>query len=699
MSAARGGTAGALRRFLRPATVAVVGASERQERAANAILSMRTAGVKLHLVNPARSHVFGQVAHPDLASIGQPVDAVLSLVPAAAAPQVAADARAAGAGGVVVVAGGFAEDGPDGAALQRRLRDAAGAMPVLGPNCNGFITPALGARLSGAPRALGFPDGHLGAVTHSGALLGVLGLAAAERSIGFSTLVSTGNEMSLDMADIVDFLADDEDTRCIALVVEAIRRPGAFFAAVRRALTAGKPVVALKLGRSERGRRIATSHTGALAGQAWAYDAAFRQHGIAVAQDVVDLMDRVTLLAQLPPARWSRVEGLAIASLSGGWSALAGDVCAQEGLDLPELSDLAGEINTILPPRATVNPLDMTGFVMGRADLIERVVDVLGSADGVDAVLLQWFLDETAGEGGRAFVDAAVAAAARLDKPVILGSVEDGHPGEWARELPARGVGLGRGLRATVRGLRTMRDFTMYTARPPATPPPVRPVPRPAAEPVATDAGPMLPFDVSMDLLAAAGVPVAPYAVAGPGTAVPDPGFGPPYVVKLADVPHRSDIGAVRLGVAREDLAAVVAELRCLARGHGVPQRVVIQPHLRVDGEAFVGVQGDSGLGPMVVFGVGGVFVELLGKVAGGLAPLTAADADAMLEEMEDTGVFRGARGRRPWNRDRLVEILTAVGAFAAGTSQWLRSADINPLAFTEEGFAAVDALILSRTP
>jgi acyl-CoA synthetase (NDP forming) len=391
------------------------------------------------------------------------------------------------------------------------------------------------------------------------------------------------------------------------------------------------------------------------------------------------------------------VDGLVVAGLSGGTAALASDVCAEEGIELPPLADLADAINAVLPERTTINPLDMTGFVMGNAGAIRQVLDVVGGSDRVDAVVLQWFLDEATGEAGAAFVEAAVDAAARLDKPVVIGSVEDSHPGEWARRLPSQGVAIGRGLRATARGLRTMGDFQRFRQRQPgqAAPATVPDVPRPGARLVETDVGLMLPFDSAMSLLTSAGIPTAPYVVVeadgDPGT----PPFAPPYVLKLADVPHRSDIGAVRTDVGPDDIATTVAELRTLAREHGAPERVAVQPHVTIDGEALVGVQGQSDLGSLVVFGVGGIFVELLGKVSGRLAPLTACDAADMLDELAGTGVFAGARGRRPWDRAQLTDVLMATGRLAAGARHWLRSMDVNPLALTPEGFVALDALCL----
>jgi len=656
---------------------------------------MREAGLEPFFVNPTRPEVYGAPSHPSVSAIGRPVDAVLSLVNAPLAVETVADARAAGAGGVVVIAGGFAEAGGAGVELQHRLAEAAGDMPVLGPNCNGFVRPETGARLSGAPR-LPFPRGSVGVITHSGALLGALGLAAEERGIGFSSLISTGNEMDLDIADCLDFLVDDDETAVIGLVVETLRSPQRFFAAARRAQGAGKPIVALKLGRSARGAEIATSHTGALAGEPWVYEAVFRQHGIVSAGDLVDLLDRLALLAQLPRSRWTPVRGLAVVSLSGGMTAMASDVCAEEGVPLPALVELRDAVNAVVPDRTTVNPLDMTGFAMGRQDVVEQLLGIFAASPSVDALAVQWFVDASAEGPGEAIIEAAVSVAAQIDKPVILSSVEDGHLGPWARALPGRGVAVGRGLRATVRGLATMSEHLGAPRADAAVP--VPPIARPRDRVVASEAGPMLSFAATMELLASAGIPVAPYAMLDPAAEPAPPSFGGPYVVKLADVPHRTDIGAVRLDVPADQLAETVDELRLLARGLQVPADVVIQSMIATDGEAFLGIQGDSQLGALAVCGVGGILVEVLHTVGGALAPVSLADAQRALDALEPAGVFDGQRGRPAWDRDGLADLFVAIGRLAEATKGWLASLDVNPLAVTSDGFVALDGLCLLRS-
>jgi acyl-CoA synthetase (NDP forming) len=684
-----------LGRFLRPRSVAIVGASERQVRSNNAVAAMREAGLELYFVNPRRPEVYGERAYRTVVDIGRPVDAVMSIVNAELAIEAVADARESGAGGVVVIAGGFAEAGPEGMELQRRLAEAAGPMPVLGPNCNGFLRTDVGARLSGVPR-LRFPRGSIGLVTHSGALIGALGLGAAARNIGFSSLISTGNEMAIDMADCLDFFVEDGETVAIGLVVETIRSPARFFAAARRARAAGKPIVALKLGRSARGQEIATSHTGALAGQPWVYDAVFRQHGISSACDVVDLLDRLWLFDQLPREQWCAVDGLAILSLSGGWCALASDICEQEDVPLPALADLLDPINQVVPERTTANPLDMTGFAMGRTDVLSDLLAIYDASPDVDALMIQWFVDASAEGPGRAMIDAAQAAAARTRKPVLIGSIEDGDLGGWARALPEHGVVVGRGLRSTVRGLATMREFVRYEGDGNGLPEP-EPVTRPAGDIVDSSAGPMLGFAAGMELLRRHGVAVAPYAVIeadeDPGRAFTE--IESPYVLKLADVPHRTELDAVRSGLDRDAAVRALSDLRAIAVREGVPGRVAVQPQVTFEGEAFIGADRRSGLGPLVMCGVGGIFVEILGATGGALAPLTLRDADRLLGALEPAGVFDGLRGASPWPRQDLARVLVSVGRLLAGSEAWLSSLDINPLAVTRTGLVALDCLCL----
>jgi hypothetical protein len=204
-----------------------------------------------------------------------------------------------------------------------------------------------------------------------------------------------------------------------------------------------------------------------------------------------------------------------------------------------------------------------------------------------------------------------------------------------------------------------------------------------------------------MRLLSEAGIPVAAYSVVAPDQDLDsvDVGFDGPYVVKLADVPHRTELGAVRVGIAAAELAAAIADLRQIADRHHVPALVAIQEQAEVVGEALLGIQGESGLGPMVVCGLGGIMVEVLGRVTGRLAPLAERDAAELAEELAEAGVFEGHRGGQGWDRKQLEELLVKAGSLADGGREWIASLDVNPLAMTPRGFVALDCLcVLQHT-
>ena len=688
-----------LARVLEPRCVAIVGASESSRFARNCLGTLDS-DAEVVFVNPKYQTLFERATVKSLADIDRPVDAVFSLMGAERTADLVEEATAVGAGGVISVAGGFAEMGQEGAALQERVTTAArsAGMPVIGPNGVGYIHVPRGldlTMLSHFSRRVG----GLSVVAHSGATLEALAAAAwRPGGVGFAKLISAGNEPVSDLADYLDYLVDDPDTRLIALVIEKIRRPDAFFDAAARARRAGKPIIAIKLARTERSRRMAQSHTGTLTGDSWVYEQAFAQAGILCADEIDELVDRLQFLDQLPPERWSPVRGLFVLAGTGGFTAMAGDLGEAEGVDMPEAPELLPQIADIVPGVTVPNPLDATGFMATNPDMFHRILDVYLGDPHFDAYL---FMNQFADWDQGAIATARLFAdrVRELGRPSVLSPLA-GRPGEWLAPFPeADGVAVGNGLRGTLRGFATMAAYVRQ--RPDAAVQPAKGVARiecPTAEPVDVAEGRMLPFAASMELLSGAGIPVAPWYVltnAADVSSVPFPG---PYVAKLADVAHRSDHGAVSVGVEAVDLAAEVDRLQRLAVELSAPSAVAVQPLIAGEGEAFVGLRGDSELGPVVAFGLGGVFVEVLHRVAGRIAPLSDADAVELLAELDDLGVLDGLRGRRPWDRAALANVLVAAGGLAAGARSWLDTFDINPLICTVDGPVAVDALCLLRS-
>lgn len=681
-----------LTRLLAPATVAVVGASEKLGMSNNAVLPMLEAGIDVMLVNPNRDTVYDRRAAPSLTDLGAPVDAVLALVNAERSVAVVEEAAALGCGGVVVAAGGFGELGPEGEALEARLRDAAAAgdLAVVGPNCSGFMNVPRRVNLFTGGR-IALDPGGVAVVSQSGFLVRSALSAGRERRLGFSVAVSSGNEAVCGLADYVEALAADDDTRVICLVIEKVRDPERFFAAVARARRAGKAILALKLGRTERSRDILRSHTGAIADESWVYDLVLGQLGVQTARDIDELLDMAQLLAQLPPEDWRPVRGVAVVASSGGVAGVAADVAEEAGIVLPPVEELADWVAATIPGEGSRNPLDMTGFVMRDPVLLEELFARYGTAPSIDALVLCWWAAEGDEGWSRVLLEPLRNAAAQASVPIIVSPVEATAVGSWTAEFSE--LAFCRGLASTYRALRALGGAATAPPARSATAPPVD-----AGAPRPELIGSMLPFAAAMDLLADAGLPVAPFTILEEGTD-DDPHLrrlGDELVVKLADVPHRTELGVVRVGVAARDVAAVVRDLRRIAAEHGAPGTVAVQGLVRGHGEAFLGIQARTDLGAIALLGRGGVLVELTGGTAGRLLPLDEPDAVALVDEVAGPAAWARLRGQAPWAPGPLVEAVEALERVWERTRHWLGSADINPLVVTEDGVVAVDALLLA---
>jgi acetate---CoA ligase (ADP-forming) len=691
-----------LARLLRPSTIAFVGLSD-NSHFCRTVRPTFDGEAEIFMVNPRHDTVLGRPTVPSLTDLGRPVDAVLSCMSAERTTELVEETAGLDVGGVVLIANGFAEIGGEGEALQARLTAAARAAGVaaIGPNGLGFINVPHRVSLTIASHHKRRPGG-MSIVSHSGAMLSGAAMAAwSYPDSGLNVLVSAGNEAVTDLADYVDYFVTDPETKAIGLILEKIRRPEEFFAAVDRATATGKPVVVLKLARTEQSQHMAASHTGALTGDAWVYDAALRQAGVALAYDVEELIDRLALFDQLPPERWTSVSALGVVTRTGGFASLCADLAEAEGVPIAPLENYQPWLAERVPGVTVPNPLDAASF--GAATWTEIIHKYVTDPD-LDAIfMIQPVSDEDIsyrdGVALSPVLDYADAAA-QVAKPCVIANCS-GVPGDWIEGYLHGALVRGRGLRPSLRGLATMGAFVRHRAaqRVPAVAGP--PLPRPVVEPVRQPEGLMLPFGATMALLAEHGIPVAPYHLVGPeaDAAQVRPPFAGPYAVKLADVAHRTEHDAVRLRVGADGLAAAVAELRAIAAHGNLAAAVAVQPMLEASGEALLGIQGESELGPLVVLGLGGIFVEVLNRVGGRMAPFTAEVARDLIEEFADRKVMHGFRGRPGWDLDALAGILVAAGQLAARGREWIATLDINPLIYGPDGFGAVDALLLLRDP
>lgn len=676
-------------------SVAIVGASADPGKIAGRPLSyMLSRGFsgKLFPVNPARAEVQGLKSYPSLSAIGEPVDLAIVGTPAALVEGVVQEGIAAGVRAFVVFSSGFSETGDEGAALQRRLGDLARAhgITILGPNCLGVANSATGliASFTTALEETPIKQGGFALVSQSGAL-GAYWMDICLRSgLGFSKWITTGNECDMDAAAAIAYLADDPDTRVIGLYVEDVRDTAAFRQALKNAAAAGKPVIAIKAGRSRAGAAAAASHTGALAGDDALYDACLGQHGALRVDSLSQMIDaaRLYLFDSVPQGN-----RLAVMSVSGGAGVLIADEAERWGLQLPTLpAQAADALAQVLPPFVkAANPLDLTGNVVQNTASISKALEAVASAPGTDAIVLFVGLMHSIAS---AFTDAIAQARQRMRRPIVviwIGAREDSVAIlEQARipvfrDIPQAIAALGAAVR-----LDTLRQAALHLP------------PLPAGAPVAGNGAPaaLTEWD-SKKLLRELGIAAIPAGVlvADPALdALPAP-LSYPVVAKLqaTGLLHKSDIGGVILNIKSDaQLDAAVRQLWHIAREQRLDaQGILLESMQPYDHELLLGLRRDAKFGAALTLGRGGVQVELDADVSSRLLPLDAAHIRAMIESLRSARLFQGFRGQDAAD-------VAAISRHVAQLCQVflqrpdLAEIEINPLAIRGDDAWVLDAVV-----
>jgi acyl-CoA synthetase (NDP forming) len=646
-----------------PRRVALVGASDR-------------AGTLGYLLGRNLESFPGEVvpvrSGESLLDVPGEIDLAVVSVPAEAVPGVAADAAAKGVRAMVVLSGGFAETGPDGAALQDRLVAAAGPVRVIGPNCFGIQNCDLPLNAS---MAAGLPEGGGGIclVSQSGAYgMAIYTLATDERA-RFAKILAPGNTCDVTIAELLTELADDPAAGTLCFLLESLADGRAFVEQARRT-TRVKPVVVAKTGRSEAGARAAASHTAALASREAIWRGVFAQAGIVEVGSGQELLDVARALDGQPLPAGDRV---AIISNSGGVGVELSDLLSDEGLTVPALSGpLQEKIRAMLPAFASpANPVDVTPVWKRFAELYPALTDLLarsGEVDAVVPVLLQRAaMDRATAEGLKDVVAALKADGVDVPVHVCWIAPRDARPN--ADLLQESGVPCFEWPARTARALGHARRYARARVR--TRPAPDAPPPRPGPTPT-DSAG-------AAAVLAEFGVrTVSSTLCRTPGDAAAAATVFP-CAVKLAEAAHRTDVGGVRLGLADADsVRDAAAEL--LASGP-----VLVQPQL-TGVEVAVGALRDPVFGPVVMVGLGGIWVEVLADVAFAMAPLDRAGARELLAGLRGFPLLTGARGADPVDLDALADVVAAAGELLLAAAE-LSSIDLNPVLATRDGAVAVD--------
>jgi acyl-CoA synthetase (NDP forming) len=700
--------------LFRPGSIALVGASPNSSFHARVV---RNAGVlgyggRLLPVNPSRSEVFGLPCAPSVSAIGESVDMVAISGRGARVVDVILAALDAGARSLVMYTAGLGEADAAGRERQARIveRCLDARVTLLGPNGLGLLNPHSGAPTFGADVSA-LAAGGIGLVAQSGSA--ALALLASGRDLGFSIAASSGNEAVVTVEDLVEVLIEDEATTVIALFLEGLRDGRRFRELMARADAAGKPVVALTVGASAAGKTIVATHTGRLAGDARIMRAALRDLGVMVVSDFDEMVETMYLLSR--PAARAVGRRLGVLALSGGELSMATDAAYAVGLETPAIgaptaARIAAELE--LPSHVVVgNPLDLAGVPGADGDgmlekryaaaaagmLTDRRIDtvlvVQDAPHTLPATLVDWYLGAARG---------AVAAQAQSAKPLLAISPLSSDITPRLRDcFEKAGVPVLRGLRPGLRALSAVAHRRTPEGQLPDAVDPelVRWAGRLAEgnrEPDERDV---------KELLAAAGVAVVEDRLcrsAEEAVATAED-FGYPVVLKVVspDILHKSDIGGVRLNLGSADEVRDAFELilrnAAAAEPHADIRGILVAPQVPAGCELVVGGLVDPTFGPMVMVGLGGVFVEVLQDVAFALAPTSEAAALAMLRQLRGRRALEAFRGRSAVDQQRVAQVVSRVSALMAAGDGLVESIEINPLVADDRGALALDARVVLR--
>jgi acetate---CoA ligase (ADP-forming) len=686
--------------LLHPRSVAVIGASDDPLRiGGRPIAYMRSQGFTglILPVNPGRATIQGLPAYASVDALPETPDVAIIAVAAKSSVQVVADLARRGTAAAIVFSAGFAESGPQGEATQHDLVAAARqhGMRVLGPNSLGMVNPRNGFYGSFVSSVeLGMPSaGRVAIVSQSGAYGGHILAAATAAGIGLSACAMTGNESDITLGEVVQMMVNDDDTDVIALYSEGIREAEGLIAALEAARRARKPVVMMKVGRSAVGSAAAQSHTASIAGNDVVIEAVLAELGVVRARSTEQMLD----IARLATRRIYPVDNaLGVITVSGGAGVIICDAAEDLGLPVPAMPvEAQAELKAILPYASPRNPVDVTAQFLNDFSLLRRFTETMVDKGGYPSVL--GFFTYTAGmpsvaprlrdelkrvrdrHPDRLFVLSVLASPEQ-----IRGYEDDGF---CVFEDPSRAV-----LAIDAMG-RYGRAFAAEAgqATTPLVPAPILPARTPSeAE--------------AKQLLAAAGIASAPEAacaaVDAAVAAARDIGF--PVVLKILspDILHKSEIGGVILNVSDEDGVrqgfATLLERAVKAAPTARIDGVLVAKQLSGGVECILGIHRDPVFGPMAMFGLGGIFVEVMKDVVFHRCPFGPDVAERMIRSIKGSALLLGARGRPPVDIDALARMLSQLSAFAVAAGPRLQSIDLNPVFAMPagEGAYAVDAVI-----
>ncbi|NIM07070.1 MAG: CoA-binding protein [Armatimonadetes bacterium] len=693
--------------FFKPKSVAIVGASRQEGSVGHSIFrNMISAGFngEIYGINPKGDELLGQPLYTSLSAVGKPIDLAIIAVPAKIVPAVMEECGKVGIDSTIIISAGFKETGPEGAKLERRVAEIAAKnnTRMIGPNCLGIVVPAIGLNGSfaaGMPRA-----GRVALISQSGALATAILDWALGEGLGFSKFVSFGNAADVGLTDLLRALAEDDDTKVVLAYLEGVEK-GPEFMAVARELTRRKPLVVVKSGSTSAGARAVSSHTGSLAGSEQAYDAAFRQSGVIRVSSLEQLYDYAVAFAALPQPQSRNV---ALITNAGGPGIMATDAAERMGLNMTSLDK--GTIDRLraeLPPASNFyNPVDVLGDAS--PERYEFAAKTLIDDPNVHNLIMitapqaMTRIEETAN------VIARVASQNGI--PIIgclMGGQEMVKGAQVLREtevpcyaFPERAVGA----------LAAMAEYKEWQEKPKDEVPTFG-VNREQVKEILDRARAEDRVNLgeleARDIISAYGFRVPKGGLARSPEEAADLAaqLGFPVVMKIAspDIIHKSDIGGVRLGINSRNQAIDAYELMIMRARRFMPEADIrgasVQEMVTQGKEVILGMSRDPQFGPLIMFGLGGIYVEVLKDVVFRVAPFGKREAREMIGEIRAYPLLAGVRGERPADINAIEEALLRLSQLVSDFPEIVEM-DINPLKVGEPGTGAVaiDARITIAT-
>lgn len=689
-------------KLLRPRAVAVVGASEKSGFGGDTcrnILENQADTSHVYPVNPKKETVFGKKCYPTLADLPEEIDLVILCTSQKTIVDFLKQAKAKGAGAAVVYASGYSEVGTaEGKAFEKELVDAAKAldMVVMGPNCAGYINfgdDIFSFAFIGDYKG---KKGNIGFVSQSGQFC-IDMMKSAEMKYSFA--ISAGNSAMMQMEDYLNFLIDDSNTKVIALYLEGVKNPHKFEACLQKAMEKKKPVVILKAGRSPKGQATAASHTGSMAGSDKTYDAVFEKFGVIRADDMQDLRSTASLLATLRVL--PRKPAFSAMCLSGGETAVSADTGFLHGIEYPDFSEATlKKLNDMLPDFATPrNPLDMTAALCYDADAFASGITTVMSDPSIEMGLVGLTISDKVTVSNDIMFEGIRRAFEQIpDKPLaVMSFMEAARNKELVERFQNAGIPVLPTTKYGFRALQHLQDFILHDT-----------IKREArlAIPEAHSANTRALSEYeSKKLLADNGVPVDLGYIAKTKAEVKEYAekIGYPLVMKVESngILHKSDVGGVMLNIksleqaeeAYDKILANAAQHAPNAKINGI----LMQKMLKAGTEMIIGLNSDPQFGPMLLVGMGGVFVEVFKDAALYPVPLNHDEALHMLQALKSFKLLNGYRGNPPADIEALTDMMVKISDFAYRKKDTLKELDMNPLFVYPkgEGVAIADALAI----